>query len=718
MIDLAVIEDTESRYSDRKSERDTTKRKIETKSLGEVDTPERVEKRLARLGANLETARAVSTGEFESILESEPGSAADIESAILERVLGKSDLLGVSYLEAGVAASRSVGRIRIRNEKGRVIGFGTGFKVSPRLLLTNNHVLRNSQEASFSQVEFNFQDGRDGRPLVPVMFDLDPGAFFITDRTLDFTLVAIKDEASGSASLRSFGFCPLIEAEGKILLGEYASIIQHPNGQPKQIAMRENQVIDILDNFLHYETDTAPGSSGSAVFSDQWEVVALHHSGVPKRDQQRRILSTSGVVWTEDMGENKIAWIANEGVRVSQIIKHVKNQNLSTAQRQLRAEMLDRTGDPNPIEAIETGAPGQARPAIAPKQPLPPTPTAGEDGSVSWTIPITVSVRLGTAGMDQPATVKSGEPVVTVTDQPIAIVPAVDVGKQPIENADLREALAELEAAKTKTYYDEAADKKAATAYYKGLPGQLSPTKLFAALSQLVRSTHKAAPKYKPSTHVYPWVDLQPNLKLRSVYSGKEYDPEEFIAEDFQIDQERADRFRELVAVESMVGTEQLAEELDLMEASLPYNCEHVVCQSWFGKREPMRGDIHHLFALEAPCNSFRNNIPYYDFADFEEAVREECGKRDTNQFEPIAGKGTVARATLYFLLRYPGEINQHFDVYDKERLKMLLAWHRDNPVGEYERHRNQAIFAVQGNRNPLIDRPQWAKKIAFAEGL
>ena len=38
-----------------------------------------------------------------------------------------------------------------------------------------------------------------------------------------------------------------------------------------------------------------------------------------------------------------------------------------------------------------------------------------------------------------------------------------------------------------------------------------------------------------------------------------------------------------------------------------------------------------------------------------EEAIRDECGKRDANRFEPSAAKGIVARATLYFLLRYPG---------------------------------------------------------------
>jgi endonuclease G, mitochondrial len=47
-----------------------------------------------------------------------------------------------------------------------------------------------------------------------------------------------------------------------------------------------------------------------------------------------------------------------------------------------------------------------------------------------------------------------------------------------------------------------------------------------------------------------------------------------------------------------------------------------------------------------------------------------------------------------------------------------LLAWHKAQLPGEYEKHRNAAIFEMQGNRNPLIDFPEWAEEIAFEKGL
>jgi endonuclease G, mitochondrial len=44
-----------------------------------------------------------------------------------------------------------------------------------------------------------------------------------------------------------------------------------------------------------------------------------------------------------------------------------------------------------------------------------------------------------------------------------------------------------------------------------------------------------------------------------------------------------------------------------------------VVPQPWFAKREPMRGDLHHLFACESRCNAFRGNTPFFDFAEAQE---------------------------------------------------------------------------------------------------
>jgi endonuclease G len=269
--------------------------------------------------------------------------------------------------------------------------------------------------------------------------------------------------------------------------------------------------------------------------------------------------------------------------------------------------------------------------------------------------------------------------------------------------AGLGAVLAELADARTRTYYDPAADLADAERYYAEVTLE--------QVARLVTETHRVRPRYQPATHLYPWVDLQPDKTLRSLYTGQHYDPAQLIAEDFWIAERRRGERARLTALES--GLDAAAVE-DAVEAALPYNCEHVVPQSWFGKAEPMRGDLHHLFACETRCNSFRGNTPYAEFGDFpdlDEVVRSDCGKSEGNGFEPAHGKGPAARAVLYFLLRYPGVISPA--ELPPDRLGVLLDWHDREPVSEWERHRNTAIFARQGNRNPFIDHSEWAAQAA-----
>ena len=94
------------------------------------------------------------------------------------------------------------------------------------------------------------------------------------------------------------------------------------------------------------------------------------------------------------------------------------------------------------------------------------------------------------------------------------------------------------------------------------------------------------------------------------------------------------------------------------------------------------------------------------------------CGMLSDGEFEPVRGKGAVARATLYFLLRHPKKANKSSKKYSAERLGTLLNWHHAESPSEYEYHRNAAIFEKQGNRNPLIDFPAWADNIDFRLGL
>ncbi len=709
------------RYATRAAERARSRRVLDESGILYADSPERISKRLARLGADWSMATAIDR----TATEATPGNSLDLDPDVvgvdvmgLERLMGRNNLMEVGFLEAGVVASRSVGRVTAKG--GGRTWHGTGFLVSPSLLLTNNHVLRSADDASRGVVEFNFQAGLDGQPLVPVMFSLEPQTFFVTDRALDFSLVAVSRSSRDGRPLSDFGRLPLKEVEGKVILGEIVNITQHPNGEPKQLALRENTVVDLLEKFLHYETDTAPGSSGSPVFNDQWEVVALHHAGVPRTDDQGKPLALDGSRWDPSMGEHRLAWKANEGVRISRVLAALRQAPLSGAEAALRDEVFTAGADLHPVEA--SPPPSPAMNGVVPQSlagnGTPQQPASG--GTVHITVPLRISVSLdqstvqASAAAPAPATPAGApaKPDTAFPSAPISDVGRID-GQSPAEN-DLAAALVNLSTARNRPYHDEQADRDARDAYYADIRTG-TPAELRRALTQLLESTHAHRPAYKPMRMVYPWVDLHPDQQLRSIYSGKDFTPEELIQADAAVEAARIGRWQEFLLHESASGPAELEAQFDALEAALPFNCEHVVPQSWFAKKEPMRGDIHHLFACESGCNSFRGNIPYFDFADREEVVRDACGRREPDKFEPSSGKGPVARATLYFLLRYPGFIGDEARELQRERLDLLLAWHRDNEVSTYERHRNAATAEIQGNRNPLIDHPEWAEQIDFA---
>ena len=379
--DLTVAQEAARRWRMRRREREVRRSAIEEGRISSVESPERIQKRLNRLSAAV-VGRKGSAGGADGRGGRRP--ARLVETIGLERVIGTADFLGVDFLEIALAVSRFVGRINLRTRPGRTEGFGTGFMVSPRLLLTNNHVLGTPSDARYSEVEFDYQYDRNDRLLPVVVYGLEPEAFFVTSRELDFTLVAVRESSLNGIGLGRYGWSPLIGAEGKCLLGDPLNVVQHPKGQAKQIVLRSNQLVDLFDDFAHYVADTEPGSSGSPVYNDEWEVVCLHHSGVPKTEDGN-LVAKDGSVWREGMDPDDLAWVANEGVRVSSIVAHLKKERLSGEQARLREELLN-SEPPDPLEAA----------AIARGDGGAPPATPASDGSYTWTIPLRVTVDLGT----------------------------------------------------------------------------------------------------------------------------------------------------------------------------------------------------------------------------------------------------------------------------------------------------------------------------------
>jgi len=256
-----------------------------------------------------------------------------------ERAVGTNDLLSLYYFWSGLHASRSVGRIMIAAGVGEPSAAATGFLIAPGLLMTNWHVFQTPETASRARVQFGYEADENGAERKSTWFSLNPGIFFISDEHLDYAVVHV-DVASqeGPDSLNSFSWLRLNPNLGKTTYGQYLSIIQHPEALPKQVAIRENKLLpfDDSDDFLTYQSDTFKGSSGSPVFNDFWEVVALHHSGKPATDAVGHYLDRNGVPITDHKpSEDEIQWIANEGARTSRIVSDILKKAPAGEQRTL-----------------------------------------------------------------------------------------------------------------------------------------------------------------------------------------------------------------------------------------------------------------------------------------------------------------------------------------------------------------------------------------------
>src|SRR5262249_31975241 len=134
----------------------------------------------------------------------------------LERIIQGNDLDNVNYLAKGLAASRPVCRIQLRDSSGQVIGFGTGFLIGPLVLMTNHHVFGQASDARPSIAESAYEIDVRGSERISVPFELDPDTLFHSNLELDFAIVAVRPRSQdGTRDLRDWQWLPLSGERGK-----------------------------------------------------------------------------------------------------------------------------------------------------------------------------------------------------------------------------------------------------------------------------------------------------------------------------------------------------------------------------------------------------------------------------------------------------------------------------------------------------------------------
>ena len=141
------------------------------------------------------------------------------------------------------------------------------------------------------------------------------------------------------------------------------------------------------------------------------------------------------------------------------------------------------------------------------------------------------------------------------------------------------------------------------------------------------------------------------------------------------------------------------------------FNTEHTWPQSRGSDTGPPESDLHHLFPVTATVNKKRSN---YHFGDVTMQVDWSGGgsKRGENSrgdyvFEVRdEHKGNAARATFYFAVIYRKNIPSTEE-------QVLRQWHKNDPVDQAERTRNNAIDKVQSSRNRFVDYPSLVGNIS-----
>lgn len=154
------------------------------------------------------------------------------------------------------------------------------------------------------------------------------------------------------------------------------------------------------------------------------------------------------------------------------------------------------------------------------------------------------------------------------------------------------------------------------------------------------------------------------------------------------------------------------------------YNREHSFPKSWFGDASPMVTDLMHIVPTDGYVNNRRANYvfgetngeTYKSYDDFSKLGKCTTPGYNGTVFEPNDEyKGDFARIYFYMVTCYEDKVpswscdmlsHDSYPSFQTWALDMLLRWAENDPVSDKEIARNNAVYELQGNRNPFVDYP------------
>ena len=204
----------------------------------------------------------------------------------------------IATLNRMIAVAPAVCLLRVENLSGSF--FGTGFRFTENLILTNHHVLYPKDQVAIKvQVDFGFDVNASGASIAVTSLAGTPGTIK-GEKADDWAVIEVPGMAADWPIVA-------LDAAPAPQVGDLAYILQHPGAQQKRLGFVRNTISDVDAGVVKYLTDTEPGSSGAPVFDTAGRLIALHHAGGRP---------------VEVAGKPPVA--KNEGIRISRVLARLK----------------------------------------------------------------------------------------------------------------------------------------------------------------------------------------------------------------------------------------------------------------------------------------------------------------------------------------------------------------------------------------------------------
>jgi endonuclease I len=159
------------------------------------------------------------------------------------------------------------------------------------------------------------------------------------------------------------------------------------------------------------------------------------------------------------------------------------------------------------------------------------------------------------------------------------------------------------------------------------------------------------------------------------------------------------------------------------------YNREHSFPQSWFGGSVlPMHTDLFHLYPTDGYVNNRRANYPFGEVSNA--TWTSQNGSKVGVTIQRLVTTALCSNPLMHTKAILPEVIStcqcaitartatgREVPMTNGSQLKpwalaLMMEWHENDPVSAKETNRNNAVYAIQQNRNPFIDYPEFVAAI------